>query len=213
MSRVLSRIGHYLGDKFVDQIVGVLFTFGLTAAVATIQQLAFPTIPLGYVFLIVAIAAFLGAFLIAFVQSRFRKKTIQRNAEVQDPSKIPLIEPTEKPVSGFSPEQERRFLKFGFHSLIQRQLIEIERRLVFQYPKPIQFSSWNDFQEDVKKQYIDDHRTYEIIEKIAKVLDTWNEAVNRADLLRVQPNSGTIHLCIQGFHTYHDKLKEHGFLI
>ena len=180
----------------------------ISSIIAAIPFLVLPTMSPGLVFLSVALAAFAGIILMKFISPRLRNKIAKEPFP-----QIPLMKSTGRPVSGFTPEQERRLLKFGFHSLIQRQLTEIERRLDFQNPKPIQFSSWNDFQEDVKKQYIDDHRTYEIIEKIAKVLDEWNKAVNRADLLRVQPNSGTIHLCIQGFRTYHDKLKEHDLLI
>jgi hypothetical protein len=210
MPQPLSGIGRYLGDKFVDQIVGVLFTFGFTAGIAAIQQLIFPTIPLGYVFLIMAVAALLGAFVVALVRSRFGKKATRLTKEAFP--QIPLIEPSEKTISDSSPEQ-RKLLKLGFHSLVQRQLTEIEKQLDSENPRPVEFKAWNDPPEDVRKQYVDDLRTYETIEKIAKVVDTWNEAVNRAGLLRVQPSSGTIYLCIQSFREYHDELKHLGFLI
>jgi hypothetical protein len=194
-------LGGFLGYIYAEEIK------------ASLARLSFPPVTFDPIIALFVVLMVVGSIAFALNETSRLQKKPTRNGQVPDPKKIPLIEPTEKSVSGFTPEQERRLLKFGFHSLIQRQLTEIETRLDFQNPKPIEFKAWSDFREDVRKQYIDDLRTYETIEKIAKVLDTWNEAVNRASVLRVGPNSGTIHLCIQSFRAYHDELKRLSFLI
>jgi len=207
---ILTLIGERLFNPMID----------LASSPFTGESLSNNAVALGILGLIAIVAAGILAFLLAQRAYRWIKVANQAMREIGGKSepttqgRSPLVEqPSEKPVSGFSPEQERTLLKFGFHSLIQRHLTGIERRLDFQNPRPIEFKSWNETPENVRKRYINEPTTYETIEKIAKVLDTWNEAVNRANLLRVEPASGTIHLCIQSFRAYHDKLKELGFLL
>jgi hypothetical protein len=199
-----------LGGVIVLVLVFVLVVLDLAGAEALIQSTT------ELVLILVSVVGTIAFQLIIWPQ-RFLPQPTQKPTSLPQSSKASDRgldrQAFPPPVSSFTPEQERMLLKLGFHSQIQRQLTEIWKRLDVENPKPVQFKAWSDFHEDVRKQYIDDLRTYETIEKIAKVVDTWNEAVNRASLLRVQPNSGTIFLCIKSFSEYHGDLKQLGFLI
>lgn len=126
---------------------------------------------------------------------------------------LPVIEPTIRAKPDLPPKTEPNltYLKLGFQAAVRQNLREIESKLSFEHPKPIHFKSWNETESDMKKQLIDNENVYEIVEKIAAVLNEWNNDLDRASLLMLEPDS-KIFLYIQSCKKYYAKLTEIGFL-
>jgi hypothetical protein len=126
-------------------------------------------------------------------------------------SAIPSIEEAKEGSDISETEPKLAYLKLGFQSSVKRDLLEIEPQLNFKDPKHIDFKSWNEIGTDLKKQYIDNETVYGLVENIAKLVNEWNNDLDRASLLMLRPDSN-IYLYIQSCGKYYAKLREIGFL-
>lgn len=127
------------------------------------------------------------------------------------PSTVKEMAKVEAKPDALKPWRQQQIMKLGFQSLVKQDLLAIERQLDFQTRKRIDFESWNDTDADVRKRYIDNEVVYRIVENIAKVLNEFNEELDRAHLLMLEPNS-VIWLYIQSCKKYYEKLREIDFL-
>jgi len=127
------------------------------------------------------------------------------------PETVKEIAKVEAKTDVLKPWRQQQIMKLGFQSLVKQDLLAIERQLVFQTPKRIDFESWNDTDAETKKRYVDKETVYRTIDNIAKVLNEWNTELDRASLLMLEPNS-VLWLYIQSCKKYYEKLRAIEFL-
>jgi hypothetical protein len=184
----------------------------ISSIIAAIPFLILPTMSPGLVFLSVAFAASVGIILVVFVWPRIRGTLGKSPEDDEVKSKAQKEVPTTETKTGaLKPWRQQQIMKLGFQSLVKQDLLAIERQLVFQTPKRIDFESWNDTDAETKKRYIDKETVYRTIDNIAKVLNEWNTELDRASLLMLEPNS-VLWLYIQSCKKYYEKLRAIEFL-
>jgi hypothetical protein len=112
-------------------------------------------------------------------------------------------------------EPERQILLHkGYQSLIREDLFEIRLQYQrFEDAQKIYFKSWNETNATLKRELIgkigDTDVLYDTVEEISKILNWWNNDVDRAHSLTYQVNNGKY---LQGLDTHYKTLKTIGFL-
>ena len=108
--------------------------------------------------------------------------------------------------------EDELLLKLGYRSLIRENLLQIKPQYHnFQDPKPIYFKYWNETEANRKRQLIDNEELYDVLENISKIINDWNNDVNRWSRLKLEPSS-SLHLYIQALDKYYEQLKAVSFL-
>ena len=110
--------------------------------------------------------------------------------------------------------EKQILLPKGYQSLIREDLIEIHSQYQqFVDAQKIYFKYWNETNATLKRELIgkigDTDVLYDTIEEIAKILNWWNDNVDRQHSLTYQVNNGEY---LQGLDTHYKTLKTIGFL-